>query len=630
MTERVAANTHRLVAMACVAIIFAIGINGLKLYPVRHADINSWKHIGITRDKPIFSVPQTLDSVAARSSDHAPLYFVLLNLWAQVTGRDVFNLRLLSLYFAVLSLAFTYRLALSTGGKGAALNAAVLTASMAFFLYYSLEARMYSLLTMLTALVAYAYWRISISTVSARWQHWAALLAGAAAIINVHYFGFLALAAIGSHHLLFVRKDRRWLQVCLAMAASGVFFLPWLPVALRSLGQRSIPDADVLSLFEAIPAILSPYSNGLLLPWLLVGGVFALQYKRLGASQRYIFSLAVILLGIILLANEFADLIIAHRLRYTIVLAVIWNCALAVALTLLPRWTWLRIPAFAIWITAGLIYNNSTDMLLYTNRLADGQERVPPFQHLVYGPAINPRPDDFVVGVHADTPLIDIRFDFYAGKHPLGFALIHMWINEDGELETQYSDTRYPDLLSLRDWDFPIWLVYNPAQTDFEGMDVYAEVVQPNFQRCKRYVDSASAVVDLYLATGILCDLFVAQESLEVVYEGGNHLENIASQVSADELRVSFLWAKIVQNEYAFSLQIFNNNGNTGVQIDDVIAGAPVRNYSLDIRSLPPGDYVANLIVYGFESGLTQSGIIVEGQQRVERELEITRFSVSS
>ena len=629
MRKHIVANFHYLIVILCLAIVYAIGINGLKLYPVRHADINSWKHIGITRDKPIFSVPQTLDSVATRSSDHAPLYFVLLNLWAQITGRDLVNLRMLSLYFGVLSLAFTYRLALSTGGKGAALNATILTSSMAFFLYYSLEVRMYSLLTMLTALVAYAYWRISISSVSARWHHWAALLAGAAAIINVHYFGFLVLAAIGLHHLLFARKDRRWLQVCLAMAASGIFFLPWLPVALHSLGQRSIPDTDVLSLFEAILAILSPYSNGLMLPWLLAGSAFAFHYKRLGASQRYIFSLAIILLGIILLANEFVDLIIARRLRYTIVLAAIWNCALAVALTLLPRWRWLRIPALAIWITAGLIYSNSTDMLLYTNRLADGQEHVPPFQHLVYDPAINPRPDDFVVGVHADTPLIDIRFDFYAGKHPLGFALIHMWINEDGELETQYSDTRYPDLQNLTDWDYPIWLVYNPAQTDFAGMDVYAEVVQPNFQRCKRYVDSAYAVVDLYLAAGILCDLFVAKRPLEVMYEGGNHLENIASQVSADELRVSFLWAKIVQNEYAFSLQIFDHTGNTGVQIDDVIAGALVRNYSLDITSLPAGDYVANLIVYGFESGLTQSGIIVDGQQRIERELEIARFSVS-
>jgi len=626
--KHIVANLHYLAAFLCLAFVFAFGAVNLKSDPIRHADINSWKHIGITRDSPIWSIPQTLDSVAERSSDHAPLYFVLLNIWAHITGRDLFNFRLLSLFFGMLSLAFTYRLALSSCGKGAALNAAILTASMAYFLYYSLEVRMYSLLIMLTALVACAYWRVSISTAEARGRHWLALTLASAAIINVHYFGFFVLAAIVLHHLIFAPKDRRWLQVCLAMAAAGLFFLPWLPVALHSLALRSIPDTDVLTLFEAIPAVLSPYSNGLMLPWLLVGGVFVFNYKRLGASQRYIFAIALILLGIILLANEFGDLIIARRLRYTIVLALIWNCALALALTMLPRWTWLRIPALAIWIIAGLIYSDSTDMLLYTNRLADGQEHVPPFQHLVYDPAINPRPDDFVVGVHADTPLIDIRFDFYAGKHPLGFALIHMWINEDGELETQYNDTRYPDLQSLADWDFPIWLVYNPAQTDFEGMDVYADVVQPNFQRCKRFVESENAVVDMYLAKGILCELFTDDAPLEINYDGGNHLENIATELAAGELRVSFLWAEILQNDYAFSLQVFDENGFTGVQLDAVIAGTPVHNFALDISSLPRGEYLLNLIVYGFESGKKVAGTIVESQERFQREVEIMRFSI--
>ena len=627
--ERNSDNIHYLAAMLCLAFVFAIGAANLLSDPIKTADYNSWKHIGITSGEPIFSIPETINSVAALSSDHAPLYFTLLNVWAQLTGRDLVTMRVLSLLFAMLALAFTFRLALATGGKGAALDATVLTASLAYFLYFSLEVRMYSLLPMLSAWVAWAYWRVSIATARARWFHWAALLVGAAAIINTHYFGFLLLASIGLYHLLAAPKNRAWLKVPLVMIAAGLFFLPWLPVALRSLTIRSIPDHDVLSLFEAIPAIFSVYSNGLILPWLLIGAALVMRFKRLDEGQRYVAALAFILLGMLLVANEFADLIIARRLRYTIVLMLIWSCALAIGLQLLPKWKRLRIPALAIWIIACLAYNNSTDMLLYTNRLADGQIHVPPFQRLLYEPAIDLRQRDFVVSVHADTPLQFKQFDFYAGKLKRFFALIHMWINESGELETQHNDTRYPDLESLADWEYPIWLVFNPAQTDFAAMAVYDDSVRRYFQHCRRFVETDDAIVDMLLAQAILCDLFTAEQPLELIYDGGNHLENIATELQADELRVSFLWAKIVQNEYAFSIQIFDDARPTGLQHDDVISGTPVSNFALDISALPAGDYRVILIVYGFLNGESQAGAFAGSQERFQREVEVTRITIA-
>ncbi|MDE2749028.1 MAG: glycosyltransferase family 39 protein [Chloroflexota bacterium] len=628
MRKHIVANFHRFVALVCLAFVFAVGAGNLKSDPIKTADYNSLKHIGITYERPVWNLEQTINSVATRSSDHAPLYFILLNIWGHLTGRDLATLRVLSLLFALLSLAFTFRLALSTGGRTAGLNAVLLTASLAYFLYYSLEVRMYSLLVLCCACAAWAYWRVSISTATAGRRHWAALLLASAALINTHYFGFLVLAAIGIYHLLLAPKDGRWLKVCLVMMAAGLFFLPWLPVALRSFAQRSIPDQDVLSLLEALPAILSPYSNGLLLPWLLALVMLALGFRRLNEGERYIAVIAVALLGLILLANEFADLVIARRLRYTIVLLPAWNCALAIGLRLLPKWKLLRIPAFALWIGAGLMYMNSNDMLLYTNRLADGQINAPHYQHLIYEPTIAVRERDFVVSVHADTPLQHKQFDYYTGKRPLAFALIHMWINEAGELETQHNDKRFPDLESLADWDFPIWLVYNPSQTELAAMDVYANTLLEFFQHCKRYVDAPEAVVDMVLRKGVLCDLFVAEKPLEIIYDGGNHLENIAVEVTAEVLTASFVWARIAQNEYAFSIQIFDENGPTGMQIDDVIAGAPVHSYALDLRPLPAGDYVANLIVYGFESGRSQSGLIVNSQERFQREVEVARFSI--
>ena len=233
MKERLSDHMHHLTALACLAFVFVYGATNLLADPIKTADYNSWKHIGITSGNPIFSLSETLNSVSERSSDHAPLYFVLLNAWAQFTGRDLATLRVLSLFFAMIALAFTFRLALATGGAGAAFDAVVMTTGLAYFLYFSLEVRMYSLLPMLTAWVAWAYWRVTIASARARFFHWLALLVGAAAIINVHYFGFLVLASIGLYHLLFsqaprlaagsVGDDRR-LSVLHALAASGASF----------------------------------------------------------------------------------------------------------------------------------------------------------------------------------------------------------------------------------------------------------------------------------------------------------------------------------------------------------------------------------------------------------------------
>ena len=286
-------HIHYLAAILCLAFVFAVGAANLLSDPIKTADYNSWKHIGITGGFPIFSIPETINSVAERSSDHAPLYFILLNIWGQFTGRDLATLRVLSLLFALLALAFTFRLALATGGKSAALDAVILTAFTAYFLYFSLEVRMYSLLTMLTAWVAWAYWRVSISSAPARSFHWAAFVIGSAAIINVHYFGFLVLSSIALYHLFFSPRERAWLKVPLALGVAGLFFLPWLPVALGSLADRSIPDHDVMSLIEALPAILSAYSNGLYLPWLLLGAVLVVQFRRLDEGQRYIAAIAL-------------------------------------------------------------------------------------------------------------------------------------------------------------------------------------------------------------------------------------------------------------------------------------------------------------------------------------------------
>lgn len=43
---------------------------------------------------------------------------------------------------------------------------------------------------------------------------------------------------------------------------------------------------------------------------------------------------------------------------------------------------------------------------------------------------------------------------------------------------------------------------------------------------------------------------------------------------------------------------------------------------------LSAGNYAAKLIVYDFDTGASQSGMIISDQRRFEREIEIAQFTI--
>ena len=176
------------------------------------------------------NLPKTIELITQLSPEHAPSYFVLLHLWTKITGSDLMTIRLLSLYFGLLALAFGYRLALVTQDHNTALLAMFLATFMAFFIFYTRLARMYSLLPMVSAWLAWSYWRVRSPANHVRRRNWLSLFASAATILYVHYFGIMTLMAIGAYHLLIARKDRRWIQISVVVLAAGLLFLPWLPV----------------------------------------------------------------------------------------------------------------------------------------------------------------------------------------------------------------------------------------------------------------------------------------------------------------------------------------------------------------------------------------------------------------
>ena len=450
------AVAHFSIVLICLALVFATGLNQLKSEPARPADINSIKALYVSRSHPDYSINDVVRFVALQDPSHLPLYHITLSLWSRYAGRDLFTIRLLSLFTGLLAVAFTYRLARETGGKDVAMDAVLMTSFLAFFIFYTHQARMYALLALASAWVVWSYWKLLITAGKLKRRLWFSLLVSCASVIYTHYFGFLLLAAIGIYHLLFAPKNKRWLKICLLIACAGMFFLPWLPYTLSIFQIRNVPASSALTLGESLQALMSIYTNGLPVVAPLIAVVILLRFRQLSRSQLYILFVVASFLSLLLIANEFTALIIARRIRYTVAIAAIWACALAIGLNSLPIWPLLRWPAFAIWIISFLVYWNSDSHLLYTNQLDQKHRTVPHFQDLLYEPSIEPRQSDFVVSFHRDTPLNDKKLLDYYGRKTGGWrGLIHIWNDADGYPSVQSTDTRYQDVQEHGDLEFP-------------------------------------------------------------------------------------------------------------------------------------------------------------------------------
>ena len=78
---------------------------------------------------------------------HPPFYYIVLSLWINVFGNGEFEVRLLSAIFGILSIPLLYLIVKDLFGNLPALISALMLALSPFHVYYSQEARMYSILT---------------------------------------------------------------------------------------------------------------------------------------------------------------------------------------------------------------------------------------------------------------------------------------------------------------------------------------------------------------------------------------------------------------------------------------------------------------------------------------------------
>jgi mannosyltransferase len=188
-----------------------------------------WFDEGNTAQLVHFSPGQMLGLIP-QSESTPPLYYCVAWVWARVFGYGEAGLRSLSALAGVVTVPVAYGAASKLVSRRVGLITAALTACNPFLIWYSQEARSYSLLVLLTAaaLLAFAYARAtSTPRILLAW-----VIASGLALAT-HYY---ALLAIGPQAVWLLAVHWRKRPVQVAIGVVGVCGLALIPLAISQNG----------------------------------------------------------------------------------------------------------------------------------------------------------------------------------------------------------------------------------------------------------------------------------------------------------------------------------------------------------------------------------------------------------
>jgi mannosyltransferase len=264
------------------------------------------------------------------------LYPLLAGGWERVFGSGEWGVRSLPALLGTLTIPLVYAATKTLASRRAGLIAAGLTATNPLLVWYSGEARNYSLLVFCSALAFLCFARAMDEVRGLRWL-WAWALASALAL-TTHYYALLLIAPMAAW-LLWRRPGSR-LDTLMALGVIGVVGLALSPhVAARKGGTEWIDDID---LSERLIQLPEHFLVGFWSPWEalpLIAVVAALGvaiYAAVGAEPRTARAIAIAasialapLLILLIVAFAGDDYIVT---RYLLELWVPFAVALAAAL----------------------------------------------------------------------------------------------------------------------------------------------------------------------------------------------------------------------------------------------------------------------------------------------------------
>ncbi|MDE3069522.1 MAG: glycosyltransferase family 39 protein [Acidobacteriota bacterium] len=203
------------------------------------------------------SLSATLSQIP-HTENTPPLWYVLEWAVIQVGGDGAFALRLLSALAGIALIGVAWAIGAELAGRRAAILAAAIATVSPLFVWYSQEARAYSLYTLMCALAMLCFLRAEREPGGRRLAAFA--IASALALLT-HYFAVFLVVPMA----LWLARRKAWRVPALgALGAIGLTGAALLPLALTQGGRGAewIGNLTLLSRLEAIPQYyLTGYSG---------------------------------------------------------------------------------------------------------------------------------------------------------------------------------------------------------------------------------------------------------------------------------------------------------------------------------------------------------------------------------
>ena len=204
----------------------------LRLYRINYQSL--WWDEVKTIERSAAPFPELIGDLLAKRH-HVPLYFVLMKGWLQM-GQLAFIARSFSMFWGVISLALIYQLGRRAFDTRVGLMAALFLAINPFHIWYSQEARMYTLLV--TGTIA-AHLLLLCLLKKDTWFYWVGYLLVTLTAVYTHLFSLLILVV---HYIFFALHYRHLKKLFLKWigytAITGALFAVWAVILMQTGGLK--------------------------------------------------------------------------------------------------------------------------------------------------------------------------------------------------------------------------------------------------------------------------------------------------------------------------------------------------------------------------------------------------------
>ena len=542
---------------------------------------------------------------------HMPGYYILLAVWSRLISPELAVLRMLGLFLALLHAALAYRLAKVFIAPAAGFFALVFLASNAFINFYIAHARPYMLFTTLASLTVWHYLRLVHGQRQGKASARELLALGGSvfALVMTHLFSATLLFTLGMYHLLFARKDRRWLAVALTVVTAVLVCLPMAAYMLSRVDASiSHIPGSLTGGFTVANRWLEAMTNNSQLPLLaLVAMGLALGIRGGGISRlKPIVALPALFLVSLALVGEFTRFAAPSTMRYHLDGWILVALVASASMCLLYRWKrWLGLLAL-FWVLFGLAFQQHANWWQFVtirassfwmpptqaiSRLAREDGGTPALLAFPYGVLYRGtlrRPE--LSGLEERAHMID----YYFSRHGLE-------IGAPGTLEG------FSELLERQVLHAPSVWHFHQLEADAAKVVAAADLLlRHNYRLCAETAVGIETVIKQYQWRLLDCQppaISVSSQTALIKYE----LYELG--LNADGSAALFIdkWlprSEFEQQQYKMSWQIIGADWQGFAQLDlPLVHQGELRQFSLDITRAPAGDYQLMLIIYDAATG---------------------------